>query len=154
MKSLFRYAISFVALLPFLVACKPNVATDTTTNATGTVTPTAQKLPRTTLQFANDIWDFGKIKEGAIVEHVYEVKNTGREPLLITDCKASCGCTIPQWPKDPIAVGETGKIEVKFNSAHKGGEVSKAITVTANTEPEQNFLTLKGFVEASEEKKD
>jgi hypothetical protein len=119
----------------------------------GTMSPALQSMPKTRLAFENDTYDFGKIKEGTIVEHSYMVKNTGGEPLFITNCKASCGCTIPEWPKDPIQPGESGKIEVKFNSAHKDGDVSKAITVTANTEPEQNFLTIKGFVEKEPEKK-
>ncbi len=142
----------FAAAL-LMVSCdrlKSTASTDAGT-ADGTVSAAVAAMPKTKLVFEGDTFDFGKIKEGTIVEHTYVVKNVGDEPLLISNCRASCGCTIPTWPKDPIAAGESAKIEVKFNSSHKEGDVSKAITVTANTDPEQNFLTIKGNVEKAPE---
>ncbi len=140
--------LTFAAALLFSSCDKLGIkSAPPVTAEAGTVNAAVQAMPKTTMAFDNDTFDYGKIKEGTIVEHVFVVKNTGKEPLIISNCRASCGCTIPQWPKDPIAPGESGNIEVKFNSAHKEGEQSKAVTVTANTEPEQNFITIKGFVE-------
>ena len=144
----------FVASL-FLMSCDKLKSSSTATeSADGTVSAAVAAMPKTKLVFEGDTYDFGKIKEGTIVEHTYTVKNVGDAPLFISNCRASCGCTIPTWPKEAIASGESAKIEVKFNSSHKEGDVSKAITVTANTDPEQNFLTIKGIVEkAAEEAK-
>ncbi len=139
----------------FLMSCDKLKSSSTATESTdGTVSAAVAAMPKTKLVFEGDTYDFGKIKEGTIVEHTYTVKNVGDAPLFISNCRASCGCTIPTWPKEAIASGESAKIEVKFNSSHKEGDVSKAITVTANTDPEQNFLTIKGIVEkAAEEAK-
>jgi Protein of unknown function (DUF1573) len=137
----------------FLMSCdklKSNAAA-AQGSTDGSVNAAVAAMPKTKLAFEGDTYDFGKIKEGTIVEHTYVVKNIGDAPLFISNCRASCGCTIPTWPKDPIPSGESAKIEVKFNSSHKEGDVSKAITVTANTDPEQNFLTIKGMVEKAAE---
>ncbi|HHZ96739.1 MAG TPA: DUF1573 domain-containing protein, partial [Flavobacteriales bacterium] len=64
------------------------------------------------------------------------------EPLILDKCKGSCGCTVPQCPKEPIAPGATGSIEVKFNSKGKKNKQTKKITVTANTDPAQTILTI------------
>ncbi len=145
--------LSFLAVL-FLSSCDKFKAPTSQNTQEGSMNAAVASMPKTTISFEADTYDFGKIKEGTIVEHTYKVKNTGSEPLVISNCRASCGCTIPVWPKDPVAPGATANIEVKFNSSHKGGDVSKAVTVTANTEPEQNFITIKGFVEAEPAKEE
>lgn len=85
--------------------------------------------------FKEETYDFGDITEGDVVEHVFAFTNTGDAPLVIQDAKASCGCTIPNKPEQPVAPGETSEIGVKFNSSGKSGVVKKAITLTANTDP-------------------
>lgn len=107
--------------------------------------------PTTSMDFmGKEVYDFGTIDEGEVVEHVYKFKNTGNEPLTITNAKGSCGCTVPDWPRTPIAAGEIGEIVVKFNSKGKGkvggGAQAKKVTITANTEPAQTYLTIKGTV--------
>ena len=102
--------------------------------------------PTTTIEFEETVFDFGTIDEGEKVSHVYKFKNTGKEPLIIKDAKGSCGCTIPQWPKEPIAVGGTGEMLVEFNSKGKGGTQNKRVTITANTDPVQTFINIKGEV--------
>ena len=102
--------------------------------------------PTTTIEFEESEYDFGVIDEGEKAAHVYKFKNTGTEPLIISNAKGSCGCTVPQWPKDPIAPGESGEINVEFNSKNKKGKQSKRVTITANTDPGQTFLTIKGEV--------
>ena len=101
----------------------------------------------TQIKFKNDgKFKFGKIKEGEKVTHDFEFTNTGSKPLLITNCKASCGCTVPEWSKEPISAGKTGKIHVVFDSEHKAGTQVKSITVTANTEPSRTVIALVGEV--------
>jgi Protein of unknown function (DUF1573) len=105
------------------------------------------KGPSTKIDFlGKDKFKFGKINEGDKVTHDFEFKNTGIEPLLITNCKASCGCTVPEWSKEPVAPGGSGKIHVVFNSEHKPGTQVKTVTVTANTEPTRSIIAVVGEV--------
>ncbi|MEM9545277.1 MAG: DUF1573 domain-containing protein, partial [Bacteroidota bacterium] len=97
-----------------------------------------------------DTYDFGEVPEGEKVVHTYKFKNTGKEPLVISNAKGSCGCTVPEWPREPIPVGGSGEIRVQFDSKGKGkvggGSQSKKVTITANTDPANTFLTIKGIV--------
>ncbi len=102
--------------------------------------------PTTKIQFDTDSYDFGKINEGAKAKHTYTFTNVGTEPLVIQDAKASCGCTVPTFSKEPVAPGETGKIEVVFDSKGRPGKTSKYVTVTANTEPVKTKIFLTGEV--------
>lgn len=102
--------------------------------------------PLPTFAFAEDNHDFGKINEGDVVEHIFSFENTGDAPLIISNAKGSCGCTVPEWPKEPIAVGEKGEIKVKFNSRKKPGIQNKTVTITANTFPKQTRLRIKADV--------
>ena len=106
--------------------------------------------PTTTIDFPETEYDFGMIDQGDVVSHTYMFTNTGTEPLIISNAKGSCGCTIPKWPKDPIAPGETGEMLVEFNSKGKKGNQNKKVTITANTNPAQSFIYLKGNVNAPE----
>ena len=90
--------------------------------------------------------DFGVMDEGDVVTYYFEFTNTGAEPLILDKCKGSCGCTVPQCPKNPIAPGDTGSIEVKFNSKGKKNKQTKKVTVTANTDPAQTILTIRANV--------
>ncbi len=89
--------------------------------------------------------DFGTIEQGTPQETVFMFTNTGNAPLIITDAKSSCGCTVPNPPKDPIAPGETGELKVNFNGSGQN-QVTKTITVTANTEKGSEILRIKAFV--------
>jgi len=114
--------------------------------AANPATPAAPTGPTTSMVFEETEFDFGTIDEGEKVSHVYKFKNTGEEPLIISNAKGSCGCTVPKWPKDPIGPGENGEILVEFNSKNKKNKQSKRVTITANTNPTQSFLTIKGDV--------
>jgi len=105
---------------------------------------------KTTIEFEETTFDFGTITSGEKVNYVYKFTNTGDNPLLITMAKGSCGCTVPSWPKEPIMPGESGDIEVQFNSKGKSGRQSKRITITANTDPAQTYLTITGDLEKAE----
>ena len=96
------------------------------------------------------VWDFGTIQQGDSPEFTFTFKNTGNEPMIISNAKGSCGCTVPQWPKEPIAPGETGEINVKFNSKNKKGSQNKTVTLTANTTPPTTKLRVTGQIEVAE----
>ncbi len=107
--------------------------------------------PTTTMKFEKDKFDFGTIDAGEVVNHVFKFKNTGEHPLIISNAKAGCGCTVPNWPKEPIPPGESGEISVKYDSKNKKGRESKKVTITANTEPSHlSFLTIEGNVNPKE----
>lgn len=126
---------------------KPNANAAKKNAQTATPVETAPAGPTTAVEFGESTFDFGTISEGEKVSHVYKFTNTGSEPLVISNAKGSCGCTVPQWPKTPIAPGEEGEIMVEFNSKGKTGKQTKRVTVTANTNPPQSFLTITGQVE-------
>lgn len=107
--------------------------------------------PTTTVEFAEPEFDFGQINSGEVVTKVFTFKNTGDKPLMLSNARGSCGCTVPQWPKDPIQPGETASITVEFNSKGKKGHQMKKVTLTANTEPPQSFLYMKGEVLVQDE---
>ena len=90
--------------------------------------------------------DFGVINEGDVVETVFSFTNSGKSELIITSAKGSCGCTVPEWPKEPIMPGEEGQIRVKFNSDKKPNLQQKSITLVTNTEQGKEILKIKAQV--------
>ena len=108
-----------------------------------------QKIPdseKPVLSFDDTLHRFGTIREGEEVEHSFPFTNTGKSDLLISNASASCGCTVPEWPKEPIPPGGKGKIKATFNSEGKQGKQSKKIVITANTRPELTEIWLEGDV--------
>ncbi len=99
-----------------------------------------------TMTFEENIHDFGKLIDGEVVTYKFKFKNTGNSPLLISSASASCGCTVPSYPKEPIAQGEEGAIDVQFNSSGKVGAFDKNVTIVSNTIPNQTILAIKGVV--------
>ena len=94
--------------------------------------------------------DFGNLKDGDVVNHTFEFTNTGKTPLVIESATSTCGCTVPEVPKEPIAPGQSGKIGVQFSSAGKGGQQTmKVISIKANTQPEITQVNIKANVLAS-----
>jgi len=124
--------------------------TNAATTKAAPAEPAAPVGPLTTLKFDKNEFDYGVIDQGEKVTHIYKFTNTGSEPLIISNAKGSCGCTVPQWPKDPIMPGTDGEIKVQFDSKGKRGKQSKRVTITANTDPAQTFLTIKGEINAPE----
>jgi len=102
----------------------------------------------TTLQWLDSTTqDLGKIKEGSIVEITWKFKNSGDKPLIISDARGTCGCTIADKPKEPIAPGQEGTIKAKFNSQGQGPEAHKTVSVDANTKGQtQHFLTFTAHI--------
>lgn len=94
----------------------------------------AETMPKTTVEVDNEMHDFGKIKEGTKVKHVFKLKNVGNQPFLIANATPSCGCTVPSFSKKPIVPGESAEIEIEFDSNGRKGKNTKTITVTSNAE--------------------
>jgi hypothetical protein len=101
----------------------------------------------TEITFTKDVHDFGDIIQGELATTEFKFTNTGKNDLIITNAKGSCGCTVPDWPKEPIAPGEGGVIKVQFNSENRSNQFNKTVTVTANTLPSSTTkLIIKGNI--------
>jgi hypothetical protein len=98
------------------------------------------------IKFDKTEHDFGVINEGDVVETVFTFTNSGKSELIITSAKGSCGCTVPEWPKEPIMPGEDGQIKVKFNSDQKPNLQQKQITLVTNTDEGKEILKIKAQV--------
>ncbi len=104
------------------------------------------KLP--SIEFNETEHDFGTIPNGIPVTTVFEYKNVGSSPLVVSDIKSTCGCTVPSdWTKE-VMPGETGKFTVEFNGKGNGNLITKTITLTTNTEKGTEAVSIKAFVEA------
>jgi len=122
----------------------PSTEVATVENASSTSmegTENAAALPQ--FEFKELNYDFGTITEGEVVEHTFTFTNTGEAPLVIQSTSASCGCTTPSYSREPVAPGETGEVQVKFNSQNRPGVQNKTITITANTDPAVTRLFIK-----------
>lgn len=108
----------------------------------GTGAAATPNQPLTTIALSESNFDFGKIKKGDKVEHVYEVTNTGSNPLVISEVKPGCGCTAPDFTKEPIMPGKKGKITLHFDSSNFDGNVNKYADVFANVEKTPVKLTF------------
>lgn len=130
-----------------LISCKDNASSKI--NSENVVVAAqrdeaAKNLP--VMSFDKSEHDFGNIEAGTPQETTFTFTNTGNAPLIITDAKSSCGCTVPQYPKNtPIAPGESGELLVNFNGSGQN-QVTKTITVTANTAQGSEILRIKAFV--------
>ncbi|SDK62163.1 Protein of unknown function [Catalinimonas alkaloidigena] len=131
---------------------KATSANELVTNSNTADASSAGATAVAAITFEESSYNFGKVVAGEKVRHIYKFENTGAAPLLIQSATASCGCTVPTPPKDPIPPGGTGEITVEFNSTGRAGEqVNKTITVLANTEPNTTKLSLTGEVLSDEQ---
>lgn len=99
------------------------------------------------MSFKEPVYQFGYIDQGGVITHEFEFTNTGAAPLLINDARVTCGCTVPSYPEHPIKPGESGSIQVVFNTQGKTGRQSKPVTILANTYPNANEVRLVGIIE-------
>jgi hypothetical protein len=104
-------------------------------------------MPSTTLKWAKDVHNFGKIKQHTENAYKFKFTNTGNNPLIIEDAQGSCGCTVPQFPREPIPPGAEGEITVNYSPGSQIGEQSKTVSITANTEPRVMTLYINAQVE-------
>lgn len=105
--------------------------------------PSIVSGPVTTISFERTVHNFGHIPSGPTYKTSFKFTNTGKEDLIVSNAKASCGCTVPTYSAEPIKPGQTGSIDVEFDSKGRAGEQLKEIVVTTNTEPSENVLTIK-----------
>lgn len=148
----FRFILIGVAFL-FLHSCSGG--TDNV-NADMIYFPDADDVDRSQLPeitFKDTLFDYGRVIEGKQVEASYRFTNTGKKPLILTRVEPSCGCTVAKdWPKDPISPGESGQINISFDSNGRTGSQKKIISVIANTYPSTTVLYLNGEVLGPEKK--
>lgn len=93
-------------------------------------------------KFESEEHDFGIIEEGTVVTHEFVFTNAGKAPLVITSAQGSCGCTVPEYPRDPVMPGKKGTIKVSFDSSNRAGRQDKTVTLIANTVPNTKILKI------------
>lgn len=155
MKKILLIVILAIGVSGVAVAQKDKKASSKKTTTTTTpvkeekIEIVADGLPK--IKFVDETHDFGNIKEGTQATYEFKFTNTGNAPLILESVQASCGCTTPEWSKEPIAPGKTGKVIATFNSSGRPGTFTKTITVKYNgaVETNTNYLTIKGFVETA-----
>ena len=161
MKSFLRNSFLVVAVAVVVTACnnkdaariaevekQPVVSSATQVTPMDATAPADVKPegPLPSFQFDNSDHDFGTITEGDVVEYTYSFVNNGEAPLIIQGAQGSCGCTVPEWSKEPVPVGGKGFVKAKFNSAGKHDQQHKTVTITANTYPKQTVLKFTAMV--------
>ena len=137
--------LSLLSTMAF-VSCKENASSKVKTDNVVVAAErdeAAKQVP--VLEFEKSEHDFGTIEQGTPQETIFRFTNTGNAPLIITKATSSCGCTVPNPPKEPIAPGESGEMLVKFNGSGQN-QVTKTITVVANTVKGSELLKIKAFV--------
>lgn len=133
-----------------LVSCNSSSDEKTITtdlvNSPLTANSNAEKVLTPNIEMLETSYNFGEIQQGESVTHDFILKNTGDADLIISAAKGSCGCTVPEWPKNPIAKGEEATIKVTFNSAGKSGKQNKTVTLVSNAIPNTKVITINGNV--------
>ncbi len=109
--------------------------------APAAINPNAPKI-----KFKEELYNFKEVPEGPQVTHEFSFTNTGKEPLILTNVRASCGCTTPSWPKEPILPGKDGTILVTYNTQGRPGAFTKTITINSNADEANKVITIKGDV--------
>jgi hypothetical protein len=145
-KILYSLTIAFAL---FATGCKNNetakeenkVSTEEVKNP-ATATEGGENADLPVFTFEKETHDFGTITQGEKVSYNFKFKNTGKGNLLITNASATCGCTVPDYTREPVAPGSEGVITVTFDSGGKEGKISKTVTLTANTVPNTKVLTI------------
>jgi hypothetical protein len=146
--------VSAVALTAFMFSCNSETESTATSAETTEVAPVPgeEAMPTSVLTELTSMTidrmehDFGKIPDTAPVETKFVITNTGDKPLLVTNAQGSCGCTVPEYPKEPLAPGESRDMKVSFNPNGKEGVNNKTVTITANTEPATTIINIKSDV--------
>jgi major membrane immunogen (membrane-anchored lipoprotein) len=135
--------LSCVSSLLLLVACNNNNNSSEQKEPSSNEINVGNKDELPIIDFEEMEHDFGKIVQGEKVKYDFKFTNVGKGNLIISSAAASCGCTVADFPKEPIPPGKSGKITVEFNSEGKSGYVEKTITVVTNCEPNTIILKIK-----------
>jgi len=119
-----------------------------TTPVAATATASVAADPnKSEFKFEKEVHDFGTVPEGPAAVYEFKFTNTGKEPMILTNVVASCGCTTPKWSKEPVAAGKTGSIIVSFDTNGRIGGFNKAVTISSNSKTPVKVLYIKGVVE-------
>ena len=137
---------SILSLSVFILFIATAMA-QTTATPPAVVNPNAPKIV-----FKENEFDFKSVDEGPKITHEFIFTNKGKEALVLSNVKASCGCTTPVWPKEPILPGQEGKILVTYNTSGRPGPFTKTITITSNADEANKVITIRGTVTAVPEK--
>ena len=142
--------IFVLAGMALLASCADNKGTDAAGKINQNNLKEAQELAEKAnqfpqIKFEETTHDFGEIKQGVEVQTLFNFKNTGKVPLVITNASSSCGCTVPEYPKEAIAPGATGAIKVVYNGSGNGN-ITKTVTLTTHTEQGTAPLTINANV--------
>lgn len=137
-------SISIFAIVAGLSSCAPKndkISTDLV-NISNTASGNAPAGKAPVMKFEVEEHDFGKISQGERVSYAFKFKNVGGSDLLISEAHGSCGCTVPDYPKTPVAPGQESVVNVEFNSEGKHGKQEKTVTLTTNCEPNTKVITI------------
>ena len=142
-----RFFLAMACAAFLLVSCNEkdggNLSTDLVTNPKSATQP-SDKQP--VITFDKSEHDFGTLLQGEVVSYSFHFTNTGNMPLIISEVGSSCGCTVGDYPREPIAPGKKGDIKVTYNSTGHHGFQSRTLTVMSNTNPAKTTLRIKGKV--------
>ena len=142
----------FVLILVLLVVISCNSSSEDKAitadlvNSPLTANKSAEKVLTPKIQMDEESFNFGEIQQGESITHSFVLKNIGDASLIISSAKGSCGCTVPEWPKEPIVKTEEAIIKVTFNSAGKSGKQNKTVTLVTNAIPNTKVITITGTV--------
>jgi hypothetical protein len=152
MRKIFIYFISIISL----AGCGENATQKDDANEKGNLPVSIINNPRTpsdttasnlgTLVFTDTLHDFGSVKEGEMVSYDFEYTNIGKSAVVITEARASCGCTVPEYTQEPIQPGKKGTMKVTFNSEGKPGPNYKNVTIKSNANPGEQDIAIKAQV--------
>lgn len=140
--------VIITASLSILVSCQQHsdkgISTNDIQNSQSANGNESGDLPM--IQFDEETHDFGRITQGEKVSYAFKFKNTGKSNLIISSASGSCGCTVPEYPKKPIAPNEEASINVVFSSEGKSGLVEKSVTLVTNCEPSTKIIYIKAAI--------
>ena len=136
-KAILTFGMMFLAVMAFEV------------NAQATAAPAAKAIQvgGAEISFEKEVHDYGVMEQNGKGQCEFVFTNTGTEPLLITNARGSCGCTVPEWPREPIAPGASSSIKVKYDTK-RIGLINKSVTITSNGETSTKIIRIKGEVKA------
>ena len=141
--------IFFFSTILFALSCDDNANKKETKSENSSSSSMTSSSESPVMSFDKTLHDFGTIQEGETVETVFTFTNSGKSDLIIVDARGSCGCTVPEYPKNtPIPPGESGKIRVSFDSSNKPNMQQKTVTISANTDSGRETIRIKALVQA------
>lgn len=140
--------LTFFSILIFFISCRSDPSKKIKKeNVQSTVERINSSFDYPVIEFNKTNHDFGQINDGEIVETTFQFTNSGKSDLIISNASGSCGCTVPDYPRDiPIKPGESNTIKVKFDSSNKPGMQRKTVTLVTNTSKGKELINIKAFV--------